>query len=75
MGHHTATMAGDTTRQEQFRALMERHRGIVFKVTNTYSFHAEDRADLAWFEGLGYPVAHLEVAGGAQVAPQAPSPR
>ena len=47
MGQHTATMARDTTRQEQFRALMERHRGIVFKVTNTYSFHAEDRADLA----------------------------
>lgn len=47
MGHHTATMAGDTTRQEQFRALMERHRRIVFKVTNTYSFQIDDRADLA----------------------------
>jgi RNA polymerase sigma-70 factor (ECF subfamily) len=47
MEHHEATMAGDSTRQEQFRALIERHRGIVFKVTNTYGFHAEDRADLA----------------------------
>ena len=47
MGHHTATMASETTRQEQFRTLIERHRGIVFKVTNTYSFHTEDRADLA----------------------------
>jgi RNA polymerase sigma-70 factor (ECF subfamily) len=47
MGHHHATMAGDSTRQEQFRALIERHRGIVFKVANTYAFQADDRADLA----------------------------
>ncbi|MEO5626587.1 MAG: sigma-70 family RNA polymerase sigma factor [Dokdonella sp.] len=30
----------------QFQALLERHRGIVFKVANTYCRHAEDRRDL-----------------------------
>lgn len=43
---HTATMARDTQPQERFGELLERHRGIVFKVANTYAFHAEDRADL-----------------------------
>jgi RNA polymerase sigma-70 factor (ECF subfamily) len=31
----------------QFQALLERHRGIVLKVANTYCRHAEDRRDLA----------------------------
>jgi RNA polymerase sigma-70 factor (ECF subfamily) len=38
-------MADDT--QERFRTLLERHRGIVFKVANTYARSPEDRADLA----------------------------
>ena len=42
----TAIMARDTQPQERFGELLERHRGIVFKVANTYGFHAEDRADL-----------------------------
>lgn len=40
----TMTMA---SRQEQFENLLERHRGIVLKVANTYCRHAEDRRDLA----------------------------
>jgi RNA polymerase sigma factor (sigma-70 family) len=44
---HTATMARDTQPQERFGELLEQHRGIVFKVANTYGFHADDRADLA----------------------------
>ena len=44
---HSATMATDTQRQESFAALIEQHRGIVFKVVNTYSFNADDRAELA----------------------------
>lgn len=40
-----ATMTSDT--RAQFSALLERHRKIVFKVANTYAWHAEDRADLA----------------------------
>jgi RNA polymerase sigma-70 factor (ECF subfamily) len=43
----TATMARETQPQERFGELLERHRGIVFKVANTYGFHADDRADLA----------------------------
>lgn len=43
---HAATMARDTQPQERFGELLERHRGIVLKVANTYGFHAEDRADL-----------------------------
>lgn len=31
----------------RFEELLERHRGIVFKVAHTYSRHAEDRRDLA----------------------------
>jgi RNA polymerase sigma factor (sigma-70 family) len=38
-------MAAD--RQERFRVLLERHRGIAFKVANTYAWNADDRADLA----------------------------
>jgi len=37
-------MAGLT--QRDFEVLLERHRGIVFKVANTYCRHADDRADL-----------------------------
>jgi RNA polymerase sigma-70 factor (ECF subfamily) len=33
--------------QEQFRVLIENHRGIVLKVAHTYCGHAEDRRDLA----------------------------
>lgn len=40
---HTATLA---TRQEQFQALLDAHRKIVFKVANTYCRHSEDRRDL-----------------------------
>jgi len=36
----------DNTRQV-FGELLERHRGIVFKVANSYCRNAEDRADLA----------------------------
>ena len=31
----------------RFAALLDAHRGIVFKVANTYCRHAEDRQDLA----------------------------
>jgi RNA polymerase sigma factor (sigma-70 family) len=33
--------------REQFGELLERHRGIVFKVAHTYCRHPDDRADLA----------------------------
>jgi RNA polymerase sigma-70 factor, ECF subfamily len=33
--------------QQQFGELLERHRGIVFKVAHTYCHHPDDRADLA----------------------------
>src|SRR5512143_1738007 len=33
-------------RSQQFQELLERHRGIVFKVANTYCRDAHDRADL-----------------------------
>lgn len=33
--------------QDRFQALLDIHRKIVFKVTNTYCRHAEDRRDLA----------------------------
>lgn len=35
------------SRREQFESLLERHRGVVLKVANTYCRHAEDRRDLA----------------------------
>ena len=41
-----ATMTTASLR-EQFTTLLERHRGIVLKVANTYCRHAEDRRDLA----------------------------
>ncbi|MGH8077300.1 MAG: RNA polymerase sigma factor [Lysobacter sp.] len=40
-------MAIEAHRQDEFRELLERHRKIVFKVVNTYSRQADDRADLA----------------------------
>lgn len=40
-----ATMT--THAREAFGELLERHRKIVFKVANTYAWHADDRADLA----------------------------
>lgn len=46
MEQYAAHMATDT-QQALFHDLIERHRGIVFKVANTYAFQAEDRADLA----------------------------
>jgi RNA polymerase sigma-70 factor (ECF subfamily) len=35
------------TPRQAFGELFERHRKIVFKVANTYSWHPDDRADLA----------------------------
>ena len=36
-----------TDHHEAFSELLQRHRGIVFKVANTYARRAEDRDDLA----------------------------
>lgn len=41
-----ATAMSDDAR-EDFGELLQRHRGIVFKVANSYARDAEDRADLA----------------------------
>ncbi|MGV8932072.1 MAG: RNA polymerase sigma factor [Luteimonas sp.] len=41
----TATMTADM--RQAFGELLQQHRGIVFKVANTYARDAEDRADLA----------------------------
>ena len=43
-------MSSDTAgaaRQETFSSLLQANRKIVFKVANTYTRHAEDRADLS----------------------------
>lgn len=40
-------MIADPHRRDEFAALVERHRKIVFKVANTYCWSADDRADLA----------------------------
>jgi RNA polymerase sigma factor (sigma-70 family) len=40
-----AAMSAQT--RQQFGALLERHRKIVFKVANTYARNPDDRADLA----------------------------
>jgi len=32
--------------RQQFENLLQSHQGIVFKVANTYCWHADDRADL-----------------------------
>lgn len=44
-----APMDADQTRSDQarFAALLDTHRGIVFKVANAYCRHPEDRRDLA----------------------------
>ena len=42
-----AAMTATDDRHEAFSALLQRHRGIVFKVANTYARLAEDRDDLA----------------------------
>jgi RNA polymerase sigma-70 factor (ECF subfamily) len=48
MDAHATTMGSATTRrQDEFHALLEAHRRIVFKVAGTYARHPEDRADLA----------------------------
>ena len=41
------TIATDTTARDAFAALLQRHRGIVFKVANSYCRDPDDRADLA----------------------------
>lgn len=40
-------MGTETELQDRFGQLLEQHRRIVFKVTNTYCWRPEDRADLA----------------------------
>lgn len=45
MNLQSATMAFTT--KQQFEELLQLHRKIVYKVANTYCWHAEDRADLA----------------------------
>ena len=40
-----ATMTRDARRE--FGELLDRHRGLVFKVASSYARHPEDRADLA----------------------------
>ncbi len=42
---NASAMTAET--REQFGALLERHRKIVFKVANTYARNPDDRADLA----------------------------
>ena len=42
---HAGSMTADT--QQQFVELLERHRGIVFKVAGMYCRNPEDRADIA----------------------------
>ena len=42
-----AAMTVTDDRHHAFSALLQRHRGIVFKVANTYARLAEDRDDLA----------------------------
>ena len=41
-----ASMTAHDTR-DAFGTLLQRHRGIVFKIANSYARHAEDRDDLA----------------------------
>jgi RNA polymerase sigma-70 factor (ECF subfamily) len=41
-----ATMSNNDAR-DSFGDLLQQHRGIVFKVANSYATHPEDRADLA----------------------------
>lgn len=39
--------SGPTAAQQRFETLLQAHRGIVYKVANTYCHGDEDRADLA----------------------------
>lgn len=41
------TMTDTTQARLAFTELLERHRGIVYKVANGYAWHADDRAELA----------------------------
>jgi len=42
-----AAQLKDATTQRQFAVVLERHRGLVFKVANGYGRDADDRADIA----------------------------
>lgn len=42
-----AIMTDASPSRQDFTTLLERHRGIVFKVANSYAWHPEDRAELA----------------------------
>ena len=46
-GEHNAHAMTDRQRQRQFEALLQEHRGIVFKVASIYARGGEDRSDLA----------------------------
>jgi RNA polymerase sigma factor (sigma-70 family) len=61
-----ATAASMDSPQTRFAALLEQHRGIVFKVAATYCRHPDDRQDLAqeiaaqlWRAFPGYDPARL----------------
>ncbi len=41
------TMTDTTQPRQPFTELLERHRGVVFKVANSYAWHPDDRAELA----------------------------
>lgn len=41
------TMTDTTQARQAFSELLERHRGIVFKVANSYAWHSDDRAELS----------------------------
>ncbi|WP_306581039.1 sigma-70 family RNA polymerase sigma factor [Dokdonella sp.] len=43
----SAVLTMAQARQQQFQALLERHRGVVFKVANSYARGAQNREDLA----------------------------
>lgn len=47
MQHAARAMTDTTDPRQAFAGLLERHRGIVFKVANTYAWHPDDRAELA----------------------------
>ena len=37
----------NSTKKELFAELMDRHKGIVYKIVNSYCQHQDDRQDLA----------------------------
>lgn len=66
MASTTAQMSTHTDRDthQRFQALLQRHRGIVMKVSGTYAWHPDDRDDLAqeiaaqlWRSFPGYDAA------------------